>query len=162
MSKSEPYGWHYARSRKPMTIRETPADRRREAAAAARLEAAWGVTAVRFPARHETDYFLERGGELVGLLEIKCRTTRFRGYPRFMLDWHKWSANVRAGHALMVRPFLMGAFTDGDHFLDMSATPLAGRGINGRTDRDDRLDRDLVVYLDWSQFWPLHAVPHWT
>jgi hypothetical protein len=138
-----------------MSTWESDADRERERATAARLEAAWRVRAHPMPYGYPCDYVLHNPGRRTyAALEIKTRTCPSDKHPTLLIDYAKiarlWDFHRSTGYPA----YLVASYADGvAGWVDLGALPgLMGLGLGGRTDRADPADIDLVAHLPREWF----------
>jgi hypothetical protein len=115
-------------------IFKTADDDRRENDVAGELARAWGCTLRSFSWLSPVDWWAERDGRIVGLLELKCRTCSSSTYPTVFLSLRKWLALTLASLALDVPGLFVVRFTDGVWWVpvarvDARAIRVAGRAV---------------------------------
>lgn len=131
---------------------ETDADRANERAVAADLEAAWSCRLVPLPPLCPVDYFAERDRALLALVEVKCRARPWADYPVVWLDFYKWALMRAEAHRLHTRPLLVVRCHDVTEWVDLDTVDDVTTTIDGRTDRGDPNDLDLIVCLPKRHF----------
>lgn len=100
------------------------------------------------------DGWIERDRRLAAFVEVKCRDRTFNAYPDVWLDFGKYSPGRRYATAWR-RPWLFVVrFADGLAYCDLAALDpeTLTVDIGERQDRDDPLDRDLVVCVPMTAF----------
>jgi hypothetical protein len=118
-----------------------PADVAREDACADELAALWGCTVHRFPPLTAVDYYAERDGRVVGVIEIKTHPHPSTLHSRCYIDAHKLLALDLAALSFGVPAILIKRFTDGMFSIRVGdidrATPVRvmGRQDRGRDER---------------------------
>ena len=131
---------------------ETAADRAIERATADVLEGVWLCKLVRLPPLCPMDYYAERGGNLVALVEIKCRARELAAYPAVWIDAHKWWAMRDAARGLHTRALFAVRCADVIAWCDLETVDGVRTWIGGRDDRGDANDRDLIVCIPKHHF----------
>lgn len=106
--------------------------------------------------RHQPyDGELYCNGQLIGLIEIKCRT----GCGSRFDDWHmslmKIKGNLAAAAAKHVPLFLVYRWDDGIFFADATTFPLDRTHIGGRWDRNDAHDEEEMLLMKRQWFRPV-------
>lgn len=129
-------------------ILERTIDVDNETAAAARLEATWGVTLHRYPRLHAVDWYAERDDRLVGHVEIKVRTCTATTYPTVYLSLRKYSSLLMLEQATGARSAFVAGFACGT-LLWTPITDVDARDvvIAGRTDRGLGSDREPMILV---------------
>lgn len=87
-------------------------DRQAERDVAARLAAAWDCRIVSFGALAPVDWYAERNGRLIGVLELKSRSVAKSQYSTVFLNVRKWLALQLASVGLRCPALFVVKFTD--------------------------------------------------
>lgn len=127
-----------------MTVYATELDRANEDEIAALLGVAWGCDLRSFGAFAPLDWYAQRGGALVAVLELKCRTHPTDRYPTVYLAVRKWLALNLAAVGLDVPALFVVRFTDQVRYLRVGAEAMPAR-ILGRRDRGAPLDIEPII-----------------
>jgi hypothetical protein len=99
------------------------------------------------------DFLALRGGQLVGILEVKCRNNPIYEYPSLMLSKQKVDRILQASELLRVPALLAVSFLGQIAVMDLSGFKDLGPARYGeRTDRGDKMDRELVYDLPIDRF----------
>ena len=93
-------------------IFQTAADRDNEATVATIIEGKWNCNIRRFGVLSPIDWFAERNGRLVGVLEVKSRTHPSDKFPTVFLNVRKWLALRLASIGLGCPALFVVRFTD--------------------------------------------------
>jgi hypothetical protein len=97
------------------------------------------------------DGYLHRtNGDLVAVVEIKCRNNAYNKYPTYMISANKWRNGLRLADDHGVIFLLVVGFTDGIYVTKMKENYEVKRG--GRYDRGDSMDVEDCVYIPMSDF----------
>ena len=91
------------------------------------LEAAWSCRLRPFGYFSPIDYYAERDGTIVGLVEIKCRSHEAARYPDVFLNLRKWLALTLGESGVGVPGIFAVGFQDGVRFV--RATEVAGAKV---------------------------------
>lgn len=128
------------------------ADLANQRAVAKVLERAWNLRLAEFPEFHPVDYYAERSGRLVALVEIKCRARPFADYPVVWCDLHKFWRMTDAARGIHTRAlFVVRCHTD-IVFCDLAAIDGSTVIVDGRDDRDDPNDHDPIICIPKRHF----------
>lgn len=121
-------------------MRQTAEDIAREDACAAHLADAWRCVVHRFPMLCPVDYYAERGGCVIALIEIKTHPFASDVHPQCFIDAHKLLRLDFAALGLAVPAVYVNQFTDCTlcvRVADIDRTPVRviGRQDRGRDER---------------------------
>lgn len=129
-------------------IFQSAADREREAEAAAIIEAAWGCKVVHFGMLSPIDWFAERHGRVVGLLELKCRRHSSDKFPTIFLNVRKWLA-LQLGSVGMGCPSIFVArFTDEMRWISVAGVDGCKQRVAGWKIIKAPTDIEPVIEVD--------------
>jgi hypothetical protein len=132
---------------------ETNADRKRQQDAVARLAGHMGVEAKPTADLAPWDYDLHRAGELVAIVEVKCRLCLSTTYPTYMIGSAKVETLRDAAAERGVPGLLLVAWMDRLGLIDAGvAASRAMRAHGGRVDRGDPLDLEPVLHIPMALF----------
>ena len=145
-------------------IYQTAADKADERRIAAQLGERWRCTPVEFPALSPVDWYLRRGDQLVGLVEIKRKRREYAEYPCIFLDclkyWPMLSGSVTFGvPSLYVVECLDGLFCVNVHRLVGLTVAVIGR----RDRHDEAHDVEPCIAIPIRLFKPIPVakeLPH--
>jgi len=125
----------------------SPEDEQNESAIAAELAAAWQCHIYAFGALCPVDWYAERHGRLVGLLELKTRSHIAAHFPTVFLSLRKWLALMMASLGTGVPALFIVRFADGTRWIrlaDVEAHVLTIRGTHRiaktRSDREPLIE----------------------
>lgn len=134
---------------------ETERDRSREDEIMGLIEDIWDCNLVKMDKRQILDFAAMRNGEVTAWIEYKYRNydwakiDRFGGY---MLSLKKWEEGHRKVMDTAI-PFLIIVNCLGDiRFWRVRRRDNPKIGFGGRTDRNDPLDTEPVVFLPVKNF----------
>ena len=126
-------GSHYSATGEPMF--SSPEDQANQRRVAAALEEAWACNLHEFGRLMAIDYYAERDGRLVGLVETKTRSHASTQYPDVFLNARKWMA-LALGEAGMGVPAIYAVeFTDGVRYIrahEAAGSPIEIAGCSRR------------------------------
>ena len=126
---------YYSRTVSPHSdgspVFQNAADREVEEEVARAVEAAWGCKLARFGALAALDWYAERHGRLVGLLELKSRTHERARYPTVFLNVRKWLALTLGSVGLGVSATFVVRFHDGTFWIPVNAIEASNVMIGG-------------------------------
>ena len=134
---------------------ETPADRDNQAEVITAYcdRFGWGWIDVRHADR--VDYVCtDKSGVIREVVEVKCRTNPSDQYGTYMLSSEKYTALLEYKREFSVEASLLVRFTDGI-FRTYLPAPHVRIGVNGRRDRGDPADIEIVAYIPMGAFTPL-------
>jgi hypothetical protein len=112
-------------------IFKTKEDRDNEATVAQLIEAAWGCKLGEFGALSPIDWYAQRDGRLVGLLELKTRWHPRDDYPGVFLNARKWLALSLGSIGMGVPALFVVKFTDGVYWVPISKVDATTHRIGG-------------------------------
>lgn len=112
-------------------IFKTPEDEEHESAVAAKVETAWSCRLHSFGKLCPIDWWAERDGRMVGLLELKSRTHSSDTYPTVFLNVRKWLALTLAEVGLGVPAIFAVEFTDRLCYIPLSEVDGTQIAIGG-------------------------------
>jgi hypothetical protein len=128
-----------------------PEDHASEEAAARILEAAWKCRLHRFAQFDSIDWWAERDGRMVALVEIKTRSHAAGKFPTVWLNVRKWLAMSLGSAGLGVPALFVVRFADSLRWVnvgqvDASQQRIAGcrQVVKARTDREPVIDIPVV------------------
>ncbi len=140
---------------------ETEADLAREKALIARLTKEWKCRFKKLPETERLDYLMTKSirGVLYprGFMEIKVRTNPLETYPTYMISLAKFQAGMELAAKHGIPFYIVVQFADcvcrAIHYPSgVGPTLQYTRGIGGRSDRGDVLDREPVALIPISAF----------
>lgn len=122
-------------------------DRRNEREVASAVEKAWRCRVVSFGALSPVDWFAERDGRLVSILELKSRTHPHDKYPTVFLNVRKWLALSLGAVGLGCPALFVVRFADGVYWVRLSDVD-AGRNKVGGCSRFVKNANDVEPVID--------------
>ena len=128
-----------------------------EADVATRFAARYGLVAVKRAAMDHFDYdMMLPSGELLAVVEIKCRSDRFLGMIEsggYMISANRYNNQLRAELLKGGRVVLLVGIGGDIHFLSIGRTLPLRSVVGGRTRQTrDEYDVEEVVYIPWDWF----------
>jgi hypothetical protein len=102
-----------------LAVFTTPEDHASEDLAARVIEAAWKCKLHRFPHYHGVDWYAERAGSMVAVLELKTRSHSSTKHETVWLNVRKWLALGMARIGLGVPSLFVVQFTDELRYVDL-------------------------------------------
>lgn len=132
-------------------IRETAEDRAAQEHIAEQVSAAWLCDVKPFPPLSEVDYYLEREGAMVAVLEVKHHLRR---RPLVLISARKWLALWEVSHRCHVPALIAIGYPDGVAVAEVHPRSIERVGQGGRTDRGAVHDVELCV---WFRVAPLRV-----
>jgi hypothetical protein len=108
-------------------------DRGNEAEIARKLERVWRCSIRPFGALCPVDWYAERDGRLVGVLELKSRAHESGKYPTVFLNVRKWLALSLATVGLGCPAIYVVRFSDGVYWCSLSEIDARVTRIGGCT-----------------------------
>jgi hypothetical protein len=106
-------------------------DQKNERSVAERVEAAWGCSLRQFGKLAPLDWYAERHGRLVGLLELKSRTHAHDKFGTTFLNIRKWFALTMGAAGLGVPGIFVVKFTDGIWWKPIAEVDATQHKIGG-------------------------------
>ena len=135
-----------------MPLRETDDDLIRERAAIDEfLIRRPDLIALKLPREAGADFVIADAVSktVVGAVEVKCRTNPREQYPTFYVDLSKYQS-LQWWRANGVPGLILVQWKDCAGYVSVPVTHTIGTA--GRTDRNDPLDMDVVVFIDTAKF----------
>lgn len=112
-------------------IFKTAEDERNEQSTARLIEDQFHCSLRPFGCLSPIDWFAERDGRLVGVLELKARTHASDKYPTVFLNVRKWLALLLAANGLSVPALFVVRFTDCVRYILVSDIDASKVRIGG-------------------------------
>lgn len=112
-------------------IFKTDDDERNESDVAAVLSEAWGCAIRSFGRLAPVDWYAERDGRVVGLLELKSRTHLSTQYATVFLNVRKWLALMLAACGMGVPSIFVVRFVDGVWWVPVAEIDARGVAVGG-------------------------------
>lgn len=106
-------------------------DKKNESETARLIEKQWNCTLVPFGMLAPVDWFAQRYGRLVGVLELKTRTHASDKFPTVFLNVRKWLAMTLASHGLDCPALYVVRFTDEIRWIPLTKIDAANHRIGG-------------------------------
>lgn len=119
-----------------MPIRYNDKDRANEARVATILEGAWRCKVTSFGHMAPVDWYFSRAGALIGVAELKCRSTPMGQYKTVFLSIRKWLALLNCAVCIGVPALFIVDFNDSIGYinvLDVDASKVSIGGMKERT-----------------------------
>jgi hypothetical protein len=111
-----------------------------------------------FGALSPIDWYCNRGGRIIGVLEFKARTHATTTYPTVFLNIRKWLALLLAATGMGVPAYYMVKFTDKLLWIniadvDASKVKLGGcqRVVKSRNDREPVIEIPIEAMLEFDR-----------
>jgi len=112
-------------------IFQTREDQANEADVAALVSGHWDCRVRSFGALAPVDWYAERHGRLIGVLELKSRHHRREKYPGVFLNVRKWLALTMASMGLRVPAVFVVRFDDGVWWVPLTEVDASQHRIAG-------------------------------
>lgn len=127
-------------------------DQRAERDVAEELQRVWKCEIGSFGVLAMIDWYAQRAGRLVAVLELKSRSHESSRYPTVFLNVRKWIALVMASVGLRVPAIYVVRFTDGTRYIPLSVVDAAAVRMGG-TNRivKSETDREPVIEVPISE-----------
>lgn len=134
-----------------MPIYQTPEQKVTERAIATWFAECCRCAAVELPALSPIDWYFEREGRIVALVEIKGKNHPHDRWPDVMIDFAKLHALTWAAAAFSVPAYYVVQFSDGVFVVDAATLPGLPTKVCGRNDRATN-DRHPVILIPKEWF----------
>ena len=112
-------------------IFQTRADRRLEGEVGAVCELAWGCTINSFGQLATVDWFAERNGRLVGVLELKRRNQKIADGGTVSLSVRKWLSLTNASFGLCCPAIFVVQFVEDIRWIPLTRVDASNHRIGG-------------------------------
>jgi hypothetical protein len=129
-------------------IFQSAADREREAEVAATIEEVWNCKVIHFGMLSPIDWFAERHGRVVGLLELKCRRHTSDQYPTVFLNVRKWLSLQLGSIGLGCPAIFVARFIDEVRWISVSEVDGSKQRVAGWKIIKARTDIEPVIEID--------------
>ena len=150
------YARTYRTTEDGLRVFSQPEDEAAEQTVAASLEAAWGCRLHRYPQFTPVDWYAERDGRLVGLVELKARQHHAGQYPTVWLNVRKHLALTLGSVCYGVPSVFVVQFTDGVRWVRVDEIDARRPVIGGcRAVVKAATDREPVIEVPVEQLRPL-------
>lgn len=126
----------------------TKGDEAAEQDVAREIERAWDCTLHKFGMLSPIDFYAERKGQVVGMVEVKSRSHSTTDYPSVFLNVRKWLALQMAAVGMNVQAVFVVRFTDETRFIDMrdvDASRMRIGGVGRERAVSSRSDREPII-----------------
>ena len=129
-------------------------DRAAENAVAVVLEHAWQCEVRHFGAMSPVDWYILRGGRMVGIVELKVRKIESIRYPTVFLSVAKWLCLTKWADGLGVPAGYVVAYTDCVRFIYLADVDAKVNRMAGRKGRGAEHDIEpmLEIPVERMQF----------
>ena len=130
----------------------TDAQKQAQAAVAQLLEHKWNCTLHPFPTLAVIDYFAEREGRIIALVEIKTRENSVTQYPDVFLSYAKWTHLSFAGIGFGCPAYFVVRFQDAIRYIEAKEVDASDPQPDGRPPRPGSAnDIEKMLYVPISQ-----------
>lgn len=146
-------------------VYETTADRQRQLAVANHVLSQFTQPKrklVALPRLHPADYAITKpDGQIIVMLEVKCRRQKIEVYPSLILSARKVSSTMTFCDHANIAYCIAADWADAIGIISVTAERMRGWrcDMGGRTDRGDSDDIEPVFHIPVSDFkrlpWPL-------
>lgn len=130
---------------------ESQLDRQNEQIVAKVLEGL-GYELTKLPPHYRLDYVVMRDCKPKAFVEVKARTFNMQKYPTALVNLHKVIAARQLSFETDLPSYMLVLYKDALARISFAEEFELGFLANGRKDRDDPMDRDLVCHFPISRF----------
>lgn len=132
-------------------IYETSRDRDAERQIAETIAQKYNAKAIKAKRLYGLDWFFERDGYVVGMVEIKVRNYTRNHFETYMISADKVARIRMLSSVTGVPAFLFVSWRDGIGYINLSDEPDYN-AIGGRRDRGDDQDVEVVLHYLIQRF----------
>jgi hypothetical protein len=132
-------------------IYETAQDRANEEEIATLLAERYNAKAIKAKRLYGLDWFFERDGYVVGMVEIKVRNYASTDFNTYMISADKIARIRMLSSVSGIPSFLFVAWTDTVGYINLADTPDY-TAIGGRRDRGDPQDIEVLLHYSVDRF----------
>jgi len=111
-----------------------------------------GYELTKLPPHYRLDYVVMRDGQPKAFVEVKARTFEMQKYPTALVNLHKVIAARQLSFETDLPSYMLVLYKDALARISFAEDFELGFLANGRKDRDDPMDRDLVCHYPISRF----------
>ena len=111
-----------------------------------------GYEMTKLPPHYRLDYVVMRDGKPKAFVEVKARTFEMQKYPTALVNLHKVIAARQLSFETDLPAYMVVLYTDCLARISFAEDFELGFLANGRNDRDDPMDRDLVCHFPIERF----------
>ena len=134
-------------------IYESSRDRENQERVARKLEIAWKVKLKATEQLHFADYWVRKGGALVGIVEIKCRLGYYStSFPTLMIGTRKILNSQEYIADSDLKFILVPQWKDGIFWRRILSDTTFKVEVGGRKDRGDPQDMEECFFIPVSSF----------
>jgi hypothetical protein len=134
---------------------ETEGNLEKERQVALFFEQTYQCTLRKLPIRYHLDFAIERGGQIVGFIEVKVRNHTFEQIKKmggYRLSFGKWCAAEQMSRVSGLSFILLVGFLDQVRYARIDDFRHDGLVWWGRQDRGDAQDMEPAVVLSTERF----------
>lgn len=106
-----------------------------------------GYELTKLPPHYRLDYVVMRDGKPKAFIEVKARTFNMQKYPTALVNLHKVIAARQLSFETDLPSYMLVLYKDALARISFAEEFELGFLANGRKDRDDPMDRDLVCHF---------------
>ena len=111
-----------------------------------------GYELTKLPPHYRLDYVVMREGKPRAFVEVKARTFNMQKYPTALVNLHKVIAARQLSFETDLPSYMLVLYKDALARISFAEEFELGFLANGRKDRDDPMDRDLVCHFPIERF----------
>lgn len=140
-------------------VYETDDDKDRQARAAGRIEDAWNIEVISFPALSTVDWLLLSDKGTIAYAEFKCRNYKRQHFKTLILSTQKLSHASYVAAQTKTKLFLFVEWLDGLFYRQITTDDINNFPVElgGRKDRDDPKDLENVFAIPTNSFKSLYS-----
>lgn len=130
---------------------ESQLDRRNEQIVATALQGL-GYDLTKLPPHYRLDYVLMKEGKPKAFVEVKARSFDMKRFDTALVNLHKVMAARQLSFETNLPSYMVVLYKDALARINFAEEFELGFLFNGRNDRDDPMDRDLVCHFPIDRF----------
>ena len=130
---------------------ESQLDRQNEQIVATALQGL-GYDLTKLPPHYRLDYVLMKDGKPKAFVEVKARSFDMKRFDTALVNLHKVMAARQLSFETNLPSYMVVLYKDALARISFAEEFELGFLFNGRNDRDDPMDRDLVCHFPIERF----------
>jgi hypothetical protein len=111
----------------------------------------YGCSAKELPPLAAWDFEATLDGDVVAIVEVKCRTNGINAYPTYLISHAKVEAMLAEASARTIAPILLVSWSDARGWVNLADAPHEVAD-GGRRDRNDPADIERVALIPVEEF----------
>ena len=99
--------------------------------------------------KFDIDFLIDRGGNGVAFIEVKCRTHKYNDFDTQFLSFHKYQSLMNCNRYLPA--YFLCKYTDGIYYIHANLIPLDNIKIGGRSQPRSYCPNDVEFLIHFDR-----------